>query len=109
MRNTSTNLDADRIGFLSNNTLGYPGFKFYTNGRLVAGGPGVGDPGWWSRLFTWNFALDVTLTGDIPPEISGMDVLPTTLSTEAREVTATIIDENPSGGNAGVASATLHY
>ena len=85
------------------------GWKFYANGRNVVGGPGVGDPGWWSRQYGFNFALDVTLTGDIPPDINSVDDLPTTLSTADRTVNADISDENPSGGAAGVASADLLY
>lgn len=109
VKNTQGTMDADRIGWLANSTLGIPGFKFYVNGRNVPGGPGVGDPGWWSREFTWNFALDVTLTGDKAPDIANVTVLGTTVSQEARTVSADITDENPSGGGAGVASATLYY
>ncbi|MDD3557075.1 MAG: T9SS type A sorting domain-containing protein [Melioribacteraceae bacterium] len=99
----------DRIGFLAYNRLGIPGFKFYANGRLVIGGVGVGDPGWWSREFTWDFALDVTLTGDQAPTISDVTPLRTTVDQGDRTVSATIVDLNPSGGPAGVDAANLMY
>ena len=47
--------------------------------------------------------------GDRAPVISNATHLYTTLSTDARTVKATITDDNPSGGNAGVAQALLHY
>ncbi len=109
VKNTSATLDGDRIGWLASDNPGVTGFKFYANGRLITGGPGVGDPGWWSRSYTWDFALDVTLTGDVPPDISDVTVLPTTIETTDRDVSATITDENPAGGDAGVASAVLVY
>ncbi len=98
-------LDDDRIGFWSDNTLGYPGWKYYENGRSD---PTV-DPGWWVRLYSWDFALAVEITSDLPPEISDLTNLPTTLSTDARTVEATITDSNPGGGDVGVASANLVY
>ena len=98
-------LDDDRIGFWSDNTLGYPGWKFYENGRSDA----TVDPGWWARLYSWDFALAVEITSDLAPTISGVTDLPTTLSTDARTVEATIVDTNPGGGDAGVASAELVY
>lgn len=109
LRNSSTGLDADRIGFSASTSVGIPGFKYYYNGRLATGGPGVGDPGWWSRAYTWDFALAVTLTGDRAPLISDETVLATTISTEGRTVEATVTDDNPSGGDAGVASVKVVY
>jgi len=98
------NLDADRIGLYADETLGYPGWKYYENGRLS-----YDDQGWWVRMYTWDFAVAVDITGDTPPAISDMTVLGTVLSTAARTVEATIIDENPGGGSAGVATANLMY
>ncbi|MCB0729837.1 MAG: T9SS type A sorting domain-containing protein [Ignavibacteriae bacterium] len=100
-----TTLDGDRIGFYAESTIGVPGWKFYENGRF-APGDGIG---WWAREFTWDFVVAVDLVGDRPPVINSFDRLTTTLSTEARTVTANITDDNPSGGAAGVASATLSY
>jgi hypothetical protein len=109
VKNESTVLDAGRTGLLANNALGVTGFKMYRNGRLTAGGPGVGDPGWWTRLYTWNIQMAVELTGDRAPVIVDFDRLPTTLDTGDRTVTATVTDDNPSGNPAGVASVKIMY
>ncbi len=101
-------LDEDQM-VIHAQTLGVGGMKFYANGRLVSGGPGVGDPGWWTREFSFNMVAVVNLTGDRAPVISDVTTLGTTLSTDPRTVSATIIDDNPSGGAFGVASATLQY
>jgi len=68
-----------------------------------------GEGGWHIRHWLLDWPLAVELTGDRPPIIQELSALPTTLSTEDREVTATITDDNPSGGEAGVAAAKLHY
>jgi len=101
VKNNSTTLDGDRVGMLASNALGIPGFKFYASGRSPAG--------WWIRYYTWDFALDVTITGDAHPDINSYDILPTTLSTADRTVNADISDTNPSGGPAGVATVDLFY
>jgi hypothetical protein len=94
---------ADRIGFWSDNTLGIPGWKYYEEGRLADG------DGWWTRLYTWDFAVAVDLVGDRAPQISGVTRLLTTVDTGPQTVEAMIVDDNPSGGEAGVASAEIHY
>jgi hypothetical protein len=99
---------ADRVGFFSDNSLGIPTWKFYEMGRNTDGAPPP-SAGWWIRAYTWDFAVAVDITGDLPPTISDMDQLPTTLSTEDRTVTATIVDTNPGGGESGVAVADLVY
>jgi hypothetical protein len=68
-----------------------------------------GNNGWHIRHWMFDFELAVLLTGDRAPQILDWTSLGTTLSTDDREVTATIIDDNPSGGEAGVASASLWY
>ncbi len=105
MKHSGATMDADRIGMIADNTLGIPGFKFYANGRLDP----PNDFGWWSRAYTWDFALIVDLIGDIAPSIENVTDLATTLSQDARTVEATITDINPSGGAAGVGSASLFY
>ncbi len=105
IKNEGTTMDAGRTGLSANNALGYTGFKMYRNGRLQAGI----DFGWWSRAYTWDIALGVELTGDRSPVINSATQLVTTLSTDAQTVDASITDDNPSGGAAGVASATLFY
>ena len=110
VKNLSDNFDADRIGLWALGASGYPGgFKFYANGRLTPGGPGVGDCGWWSRNYTFDFALDVTITGYAPPEFSDITEFGTTLDNSPKDVYATITNNNPSGGESGVESAELHY
>ncbi len=105
LKNNNATMDEARVGFIADNSLGIPGFKFYANGRLDP----PNDYGWWTRKYTWDFVLAVTLTGDIAPDITDVTDLPTTLSTADRTVEATITDVNPSGGAAGVASASLWY
>jgi hypothetical protein len=84
---------------------GLPGtFKFYSNGRLTAI-----DFGWWAREFIWDYLLAVVLTGDVPPDINSFTELTGTISTLPRTVDANITDENPAGGNAGVAIARILY
>ncbi|MCF8241126.1 MAG: hypothetical protein K9J16_07050, partial [Melioribacteraceae bacterium] len=82
------------------------GAKFYGGGRLSDD-----DYGWWVRGgYTWDFLVVVDITGDPPPTIENVTNLSgTTLETSDREVSATITDINPSGGDAGVAAASLFY
>ncbi len=114
IKNDLTDLDQvntdNRLGLVSAGsdvTNGIQCFKFYGNGRAAAGD--LSDAGWWSRNYTWDMAAAVELTGDLAPTISDITSLPTTLSTADRTVDATIVDINPSGGQAGVASATLQW
>ena len=81
-----TNLDDDRIGFRSDNSLGYPGWKYYENGRSDA----TVDQGWWTRLYTWDFAVAVDITSCLPPYIRIVQPLITTLSIEPQEVCAEV-------------------
>jgi hypothetical protein len=99
--------DQTRAGVFANNGLGVGAFKFYADGRLTTGAEG--DHGWWARTYSWDIVAAVDLTGDRAPVISDFTYLYTTLSTEPRTIEATITDDNPSGGNAGVDVATLHY
>ncbi|MDP1614649.1 MAG: hypothetical protein Q8L68_02520, partial [Methylococcales bacterium] len=109
VKNTSTDLtgSTDRFGLWSGASTALNGWKFYANGRNVVGP--AGDIGWWTRNYSWDLIAEVELTGDAAPTISGMTKLPTTLSTAARTVSATIKDINPGGGPAGVKSAVLKY
>ncbi len=108
----ATNLSADyhgvndRIGLFAEATDKYWGWKFYRNGRT---NDDLTTAGWWSREYIWDMVLAVDLTGDTPPSIENITDLPTVTSTNARTVEATITDDNPSGGDAGVASAVLQY
>ena len=55
-----------RLGVLANATVGYPGWKYYAQYRIAAGV----DYGWWSRTFTWDFLVEVDITGNTPPNIN---------------------------------------
>ncbi len=84
-KNNGVNLDSSRIGFWSDNTLGYPGWKFYVNGRLSSD-----EPGWWVRMYTWDFAVAVDFSSCYPPRFYIPNPVMTTLSTEPQSVCAEI-------------------
>ena len=90
--------NADRFGLFADATLGFGNWKYYE-----------GSSGWRAREYVWDMVVAVDITGDTPPTFSDFDILGTTLSTNPRPVSATIIDENPGGGAAGVASANVVY
>lgn len=106
IKNVDQVFDANRFGIMSDVDLGYGMFKFYANGRTSGN---LATAGWWQREYMPNFVAAVELTGDIAPKIEDITDLGTTMSTSDRVVQATITDVNPSGGPAGVASATLQY
>jgi len=90
VRNLSPMADSLRVGIAADHIDGYDGLKFYTNGRFQ---PGV-DFGWWSRLYTFDFVLEVKLS-DGCFTLPRITELSTTLSTEQREVSAEIIHCEP--------------
>ncbi len=96
--------DSWGIGVWGTAQLPYHMFKYYwTDGTS-------GNDGWHIRNFGgWEVYALVEYLGDIPPFIEDMTVLYTTTSTDPRDVSATIYDVNPTGGNAGVAEALLWY
>jgi len=100
-----------RIGFLSGkfDVEPQPGLKFYNVNSSPTGRRDIDDWGWYIRSYIWDWRANVEYTGDRGPVISDLTVLNTTISTAARTVTATITDDNPSGGSAGVASAAIMY
>ena len=87
VKNTSTTLDSNRIGFL---IMGCPSprlWKFHANGRLI---PGV-DKGWWTREFTFDVQVAVELSSvEYLVDIIHTPLSSTT-STDPREVNAEII------------------
>ena len=87
VRNLNPVMDSVRIGISSGYINGIPGFKFYSNGREQ---PGI-DFGWWSREYTFDFALAVDL-GDHCSPLWGNAVsqVPTSLSPGPRGITAKI-------------------
>jgi len=100
-----------RIGFYSATFYNepMPSMKFYGTISSPNGRMGLNDWGWYIRSYVWDWYMNVEYTGDRGPVVQSYDQLATTLSTSDREVTAVITDDNPSGGDAGVASAMLYY
>jgi hypothetical protein len=86
VRNLSPSTDSIRVGISAGILNNYNGFKFYSNGRLQQGN----DFGWWSRAFTFDFALEVFFSGPLCRPFVNFTKLATTLSTEPREVLVTI-------------------
>lgn len=82
----------------------YHSLKFYEIART-----GNNDPGWWIRAYEWGEYVVVEYTGDRAPRIISVTTLFTTFKTSARTVTATVTDDNPGGGAAGVASVNLKW
>ncbi len=68
-----------------------------------------GNGGWHIRHWLIRTELAVELTGDRGPVFREVSELNTAISTESRTVTAHITDDNPSGGDVGVASAQIIY
>jgi hypothetical protein len=94
-----------RIGFWSAGTAGGNlGWKYYSEGRSQHE---TGD--WWIREYAWDMVAAVDLIGDRGPSFVDYTVQNTSLDTEDRTIEATVIDDNPSGGAAGVASVELMY
>ena len=101
------------VGFLYAAHTGSPwaSMKYYAStaeGGADCGGTG-GETGWYIRGWCFNFQLAADLTGDRGPVISSIDAPVTTLSTDAQTVSCVVTDDNPSGGDAGVAAVTLSY
>jgi hypothetical protein len=80
------------------------GLKFYGE----CGGTS-GNGGWHIRHWMFNMSIAVELTGDRGPVFGEVTALPTTLSTDARELSAHVTDDNPSGEAAGVSAVTMSY
>ncbi len=100
--------DDDAVGLFY--TDGYGMVDPWTSLKFYHGCTGTsGNGGWHIRHWVFDFELAILLTGDRAPQILDWTPLTTTLSTADREITATIIDDNPSGGNAGVDSVLLYY
>ena len=78
--------------------------------KFYAGCGGTsGNGGWHIRAWMVNAQLAVELTGDRGPVIQSVSALPTTLSQDARAVSANVTDDNPSGEAAGVTAVTMTY
>ena len=106
IKNSELKESNNMFGMMATSETGYGVFKFYANGRT----PGdIATSGWWKREYLINVVVAVEITGDASPTISELDILSSTLSKDARAVTAKIVDQNPSGGNTGVGNAYLQY
>jgi hypothetical protein len=78
--------------------------------KFYAGCGGTsGNGGWHIRHWMINAQLAVELTGDRGPVFQSVSALPTTLSTEDRELSVHVTDDNPSGEAAGVSTVTVSY
>jgi hypothetical protein len=86
--------------FGAQSALNYPyhSYKFYEGTAYL---------GWSIRQYEWRIYLVVEYTTDRPPK-AALQQLFTTLKTTARTVTATVTDDNPSGGAKGVKSVDLY-
>lgn len=106
IKNAELKETSNSFGVMATNEAGYGVFKFYASGRTKGD---LTTAGWWKREYLINVAVAVEITGDAPPVIRNVDELQTTLSKDSRTVTATVTDQNPGGGLAGVGSAYLQY
>jgi len=105
--------EASGIGFEYAAHTGVPwaSMKYYAgaaDGGADCGGTG-GETGWYIRGWCFNFQLAASLTGDRGPVFESITAPVTTLSTDAQTVSCVATDDNPSGGDAGVAAVTLSY
>ena len=106
VKNTSPNMDEDRIGFLAG-IVGFPGWKFYVNGRFDPGA----DIGWWTTEYTFDFPVAVDIVEGSSPEFLGYSILNSTLSEEPLPVYALVkSSDQPAKLNAGIiVSVDLYY
>lgn len=81
----------------------YHGFKYYDSTGTS------GNPGWHIRSYGWDLYVMVEYYEDTPPFIENVTQVSTSISHDPREIEATIWDENPAGGDSGVAEAWLYW
>jgi hypothetical protein len=89
VKNTSTRLDDDRVGFLAGDIDDYPMWKFYANGRLTPGQ----DYGWWTREYTFDFRLIVESDGWV--KFTDYTSVPFSVGTAPVVVEATVYGPEP--------------
>lgn len=96
------------LSWANANPAPFHSYKWYEVGRAVlTGNPPTRDAGWHLRGdYEWGMFVVLEYTGDRPPKVT-LPTLLTTLSTSPRPITATITDDNPGGGPAGVQVARL--
>jgi hypothetical protein len=94
----------EMLSFPNTASAPYHSFKWYEQGRTV----GV-DKGWHMRGdYEWGMYTVIEYTTDRAPKVV-VPVYSTTLKTTARAITATITDDNPGGGAAGISAAFLKF
>jgi hypothetical protein len=94
-----------RLEILSVSSSGAPyhSYKFYETGRTSAA-----NAGWHMRGdYEWGMYVVIEYTTDRAPKVA-VGAYGTTLDPSARKFDATVTDDNPGGGAAGVASAYIH-
>ncbi|MCJ7554835.1 MAG: hypothetical protein MUO34_13245, partial [Ignavibacteriaceae bacterium] len=79
-------------------------WKYYADFRIAAG-----DQGWWTREYSWDFVAEVEMFSDRAPVVESYTQLASGIDVGPFTVDAVITDDNPSGGTAGVASASLYW
>lgn len=93
-----------RLEILSAVSAGAPyhSYKYYETGRTAAS-----NAGWHMRGdYEWGMYVVIEYTGDRAPKVT-VGAYGTTLNTAPRAIAATVTDDNPGGGAAGVASARV--
>lgn len=90
------------IGAVASAGAPYHSYKYYETGRTAPA-----NSGWWLRGdYEWGMYVVIEYTGDRAPKVV-VGSYGTTLNTAARAMTATVTDDNPGGGPAGVASVRI--
>jgi len=84
-----------------------PCLKFYNTLSSPIGRTGINDWGWHIRSYVWDWGVNVEFWGSPLPRF-WVDQLQTTISTDDREVNATILADDPSG-NVSLVEVRLHY
>ena len=84
----------------------YPFLKFYGNGTC-SGTSGNG--GWHIRSWLMKWDVGMLMTGDRGPMVHNFEILNTNADAGDRHVWADITDDNPSGGESGIAYVDLVY
>lgn len=98
-----------RMGFRSGSITHdpQPCLKFYNTLANPVGHTGINDWGWYIRSYAWDWSVNAELSSCCEVRFR-IDALQTTLSTDDREATATILVGNPSGYPSAF-EARLHY
>ena len=102
-------IEGDWMSFYSttdNQFDDYPFLKFYGNGTCNGT---TGSGGWHIRSWLMKWDVGMLLTGDRGPMVHNFEILNTNADAGDRHVWADITDDNPSGGESGIAYVDLVY